>query len=70
MLAAHIDRVTVGPVAKRGSHTFDPSTVSITWRTPVHGERPGAPTRLAGPRIKFELRGRGVPDQPTAARDA
>jgi site-specific DNA recombinase len=70
ILAAHIDRITVGPVAKRGSHTFDPSTVSITWRTPVHDERPGAPTRLVGPRIQFELRGRGSLDQSTAGRDA
>jgi site-specific DNA recombinase len=70
ILAAHIDRITVGPVAKRGSHTFDASTVSITWRTPVHDERPAAPTRLVGPRIQFELRGRGSPDQPTAERDA
>jgi hypothetical protein len=65
LLAAHIDRITVGPVAKRGSHTFDPSTVSITWRTPFDGERPGAPVRLVGPRIQLELRGRPSPDQPT-----
>ncbi|HSK57007.1 MAG TPA: hypothetical protein VK908_17300, partial [Jiangellales bacterium] len=57
LLAAHIDRITVGPVSKRGSHTFDDSTVSITWRTPVEGERPAAPTRLVGPRIQLELRG-------------
>jgi len=40
MLAQHIDRITVGPVAKRGSHTFDPSTVSITWRNRGRRERP------------------------------
>jgi site-specific DNA recombinase len=70
ILAAHIEKITVGPVAKRGSHTFDPSTVSITWRTPVEGERPAAPTRLVGPPIQVELRGRGSPDQPGAEWDA
>jgi hypothetical protein len=57
LLVAHIDRITVGPVAKRGSHTFDDSTVSISWRTPVEGERPAAPARLVRPRIQLELRG-------------
>ena len=70
LLAQHIDRITVGPVATRGSHTFDPSTVSITWRTPVSGERPSAPTRLVGPPIQLEIRGRASPDQPAAERDA
>jgi hypothetical protein len=70
ILAAHIEKITVGPVAKRGSHTFDPSTVSIAWRTPVSGERPAAPTRLVGPRIRVELRGQASPDQPAADRDA
>ena len=57
-LAQHIDRV-IGTVAKLGSHTFDPSTGSITCRIPVDrvGER--SPTRLVGPRIQLELRGRG-----------
>ena len=54
MLAAHIDRITVGPVTKRGCHTFDGSTVSISWRSPVGGERPAAPTRLVGPRIQLD----------------
>ena len=67
---AHIDRITVGPVAKRGSHTFDDSTVSITWRTPVDRAGERSPTRLVGPRIQLELRGRGSPNQPTAERDA
>jgi hypothetical protein len=43
MLAQHVDLITVGPVSKRGSHTFDGSTVSISWRTPVGTERPAAP---------------------------
>ena len=70
MLAQHIDRVTVGPVSKRGSHTFDGSTVSISWRTPIRAERPAAPTRLVGPQIQVDLRGRGSPNRPTAERDA
>ena len=70
MLAAHIDRITVGPITKRGSHVFDSSTVSISWRTPVSGERPGAPARLVGPAVQLEIRGRASPDQPAAGRDA
>jgi hypothetical protein len=69
MLAQQIERITVGPVTKRGSHTFDPSTVSITWRTPVGDERPGAPARLVGPPIQLEIRGRPSPE-PTGERDA
>jgi site-specific DNA recombinase len=70
MLAQHIDRVTVGAVAKRGSHTFDPSTVSITWRTPVEGEPARTPTRLVGPPVQLEIRGRASTDQPATERDA
>jgi hypothetical protein len=70
MLAQHIEQITVGPVSRRGSHTFDPTTVSITWRTPVGAERPRGPTRLVGPRIPLELRGRGSPGRPAAERDA
>jgi hypothetical protein len=66
MLARHIEWITVGPVSKRGSHNFDPSSVSIAWRTPVGGGRPAASARLVGPRIQLQLRGRGSPDQPDA----
>jgi hypothetical protein len=69
MLAQQIEKITVGPVTKPGSHTFDPSTVTITWRTPVGGERPAAPARLVGPRIQLEIRGRPSP-QPAGERDA
>ena len=69
LLTQHIEKFTVGPVIKRGSHTFDTSTVSIAWRTPVGGERPAAPTRLVGPRIQLELRGRDSPGQPAAERN-
>jgi site-specific DNA recombinase len=70
MLAQHIDRITVGPVATRGSHTFDPSTVSITWRTLIEGGSPRASTRLVGPRIQLEFQGRASPDQPATEWDA
>jgi hypothetical protein len=61
LLAQHIERITVGPVAKRGSHTFDPSTVSISWRTPVDGAGARSPTRLLGPPVQLEIRGRASP---------